>query len=95
MTRDEILAAARQCVSVDRAATYGASSTNFTNVANLWQAYIDAKDGKCLQPEDVAAMMALFKIGRMVANPAYSDSAVDGCGYLALAGELSTQVDKV
>lgn len=95
MNRDEILAAARQCVSVDRAETYGDASTNFTNVANLWQAYIDAKDGKCLKPEDVAAMMALFKIGRMVANPWHGDSAIDGCGYLALAGELSTQVDKV
>ena len=95
MTRDEILAAARQCVSVDRAATYGEARPNFTNVANLWQAYIDAKDGKCLQPEDVAAMMALFKIARMVANPRHGDNSVDACGYLALAGELSTQVDKV
>ncbi len=95
MTRDEILAAARQCVSEDRNRTYGEARPNFTNVANLWQAYVDAKAGKALQPEDVAAMMALFKIGRMVANPWHEDSAVDGCGYLALAGELSTQVDKV
>jgi hypothetical protein len=90
MTRDEILAAARQCVSEDRNRTYGSAAVNFTNVANLWQAYIDAKDGKALQPEDVAAMMALFKTGRMVANPAHVDSFIDACGYLALAGELST-----
>ena len=95
MTRDEILKAARQCVSVDRAATYGDARLNFTSVANLWQAYIDAKDGKALKPEDVPIMMALFKIARMVANPAHADGPIDACGYLALAGELSTMVDKV
>lgn len=90
MTRDEILAAAQQCVSQDRNRTYGVARSNFTNVADLWQAYIDAKDGKALQPEDVALMMALFKIGRMIANPSHEDSAVDACGYLALAGEIGT-----
>jgi hypothetical protein len=91
MTRDEILATARQCVSEDRNRTYGRADVNFTNVANLWQAYIDAKDGKALMPEDVASMMALFKIARMVANPRHADNSVDGCGYLALAGEISTE----
>ena len=90
MTRDEILAAARQSVSEDRNRTYGDARVNLTNVANLWQAYFDAKDGKVLQPEDVAAMMALFKIGRFLSAPYHADNAVDCAGYIALAGELST-----
>lgn len=45
MTRDEILAAARQCVSEDRAATYGDAHSNFANIASLWQAYLDGLGG--------------------------------------------------
>lgn len=95
MTRDEILAAAQQCVSVDRAATYGDAHSNFANIASLWQAYIDGLGGKGLIPRDVAAMLALFKIGRFINAPHHADNAVDCAGYIALAGELSTSGDVV
>lgn len=94
MTRDEILAAARQCVSVDRAETYGDARTNFGNIASLWSAYL----GVPVTAVDAGAMLALFKIARFKANPAHHDSAIDCAGYIALAGEiateLSTQVDR-
>lgn len=90
MTRDEILAAAQQCISNDRNRTYGDASTNFANIAALWQAYLDGLGGKGLIPRDVAAMMALFKIGRALTSPYHEDNWVDGAAYLALAGEIST-----
>ncbi len=89
MTRDEILAAARQCVSIDRAATHGDARTNFETIGRLWTAY----DGNTYTAHDVAVMLALFKVARIKANPAHADSTVDACGYLSLAGELSTSVD--
>jgi hypothetical protein len=95
MNRDEILDAARDCVSVSRAATYGDAAANFANIAMLWQAYIDMLGGKGLTRHDIGPMLALFKIARHQANPSHVDSMVDACGYLALAGELSTHVDMV
>jgi hypothetical protein len=85
MNRDDILEAAAQCVSVDRAATYGDAEVNFQIIADLWSAYLR----KPVNPVDVGNMLALFKIARAKANPSHHDSFVDGCGYLALAGEIA------
>ena len=38
--------------------------------------------------EDVAAMMALFKIARIATGQNKDDNWIDGCGYLACGGEL-------
>jgi hypothetical protein len=85
MQRDKILNAADACVSVDRATVYGDAETNFTQIAALWSAYL----GVTLDKVDAAAMLALFKIARTQANKAHIDSWIDGCGYLALAGEMA------
>ena len=100
MTRDEILAAAQQCVSGDRAATHGDARANFSNVAMLWSAYMrsmgwEPSDAQMFTEHDVGTMLALFKVARIVANPSHADSWVDAIGYLSLAGELSTAVDRV
>ena len=42
------------------------------------------------EPEDVAAMMALLKIARLMSNPEHVDSWIDGAGYLACGGEVAT-----
>jgi hypothetical protein len=34
-------------------------------------------------------MMTLFKLARIKSNPAHLDSYIDGCGYLACAGEIA------
>ncbi len=85
MNRTEILDAARNCIAVDRAATYGDAMTNFETIGKLWSAYL----GITVNPVDVGAMLALFKIARAKANPDHEDSWVDGIGYLALAGEIA------
>lgn len=88
MNRTEILNAAANCISVDRAATYGDAMVNFTQIATLWSAYL----GINVNQVDVGAMLALFKIARAKANPAHDDSWVDGVGYLALAGEIAEKM---
>lgn len=86
MNRSEILDTAKQYVNVDRAGTHGDAESNFGLIAAYWSAHLDAYVG----PEDVAIMMTLLKLARAKANPGHADNWVDGCGYLALGGEIAT-----
>lgn len=95
MKRAEILEAARKCVCGDREEDYGSPENNFANIAKLWEVYLREKcvsleAGVNICPEDVAAMMALLKIGRIMGGYK-EDSFVDACGYLACAGEIATE----
>ncbi len=93
MNRDYILNKAMQCITVDRAATHGDAEDSFSEIAKLWSWWIDNRTipEAELLPEDVAMMMALFKIGRIAGNPTHYDNYVDLAGYTALAGEISMQ----
>lgn len=84
MNRSDILDAAKQYVTVDRAATHGDAESNFGLISSYWSAHLDVN----VTAHDVAVMMALFKLARMKSNPAHIDSAQDLCGYGAIAGEL-------
>jgi hypothetical protein len=46
--------------------------------------------GHEISATDVAVMMTLLKIARIQVNAAHADNWIDGCGYLAIGGELST-----
>jgi len=86
MKRGEVLGAAAQCVNVSRESQYGSAQENFTRIAALWSAYLGDAD---ISAHDAAMMLALLKVARARANPQHMDSVIDGCGYLALAGELA------
>ena len=86
MTRADILAEASRIVTTDRNNQYGEPEDLFGLIAKLWAAYLDGDAD--ISAHDVAVMMGLMKCARMQANPAHLDSAVDACGYLAIAGEL-------
>lgn len=86
MDRSQILDTAKEIITKDRADTHGDAASNFGLVAAFWSAHLDAY----IRPEDVAVMMTLFKIARIKANPQHLDSWSDGCGYLALGGEIAT-----
>ena len=97
MTRKEILAAAEKCVCGDREQDYGIPENSFRLIAEFWHTYLSAKcvaAGVQLEPEDVAAMMALLKIARASVTPEHIDSWIDGAGYLACGGELATLGEK-
>jgi hypothetical protein len=87
MVRSDILAKANLLITGDRAKQYGSADENFNCIATMWTAYL----GRHISAYDVANMMALLKIARM-RNSVHQDSSVDGCGYLALAYELSNEV---
>tara|TARA_B110000858_G_C17626720_1_gene391585 strand:- start:409 stop:702 length:294 start_codon:yes stop_codon:yes gene_type:complete len=86
-TRSEVLDTAKQLITGDRARQYGSAEDNFGCIASMWTAYTGAR----INASDVANMMALLKIARL-RNGSHEDSSVDGCGYLALAHELTKEV---
>lgn len=90
-TRKEILNHAALCVCQDREAQYGSPENSFGLIARLWREYLDTDNA--ITPHDVAMMMALLKIARIVTGRFKADSYVDACGYLACAGELAANTN--
>ena len=90
MKASEICNRAGDLVSGDRNKTHGDKRQNHEKIAVLWNAYfrIRRNPDSTLGAADVATMMALLKIARMELGDFNPDDAVDGCGYLAIRGEL-------
>ena len=93
MTREEILAAAKQCVCGDRDQDYGSPEKSFDMTAALWEPYIRERCVStgvdvCITGADVGAMMALFKIARIATGHGKADNWIDLAGYAACGGEL-------
>lgn len=92
MTRAEILKAAERCVCTDRNQQYGEPEDNFRIIAALWNVYLFGRGAKAqLNPADIGAMMALFKLGRIATGGNKADNFIDLAGYAACAGEISTE----
>ena len=95
MDRKEILEAAKRCVCGDREQDYGKPERNFELIGEMWTTYLKAKcvspeADVCINGEDVATLMCLFKIARIATGRGKADSFIDLAGYAACAGELAT-----
>ena len=88
MNRTEILSAASQAITVDRAATHGEAENTFALIAAYWSVLF----GIDITAAQVAQAMVLFKVARMKANPGHADNYTDAVGYAAIAGELAAPV---
>jgi hypothetical protein len=75
-----ILEEAKDIIYGDREKTYGHPAKNLDNIAKYWSIYLD----KEVSAQDVATMMVLLKIARLMNQPDHRDSLVDSVGYLAL-----------
>jgi len=91
MTKEEILALAKEMVSKDRNETHGDAFKNHAEIAEFWNIFLDGK----LRPmanitaADVAIMMILLKISRTTQGEKFNlDNFVDMAGYSAIAGEI-------
>lgn len=94
--REKILEMAKTCVCGAREEDYGVPEDNFKVIAALWETYIRARcvapeEDVCIDPEDVAMMMALLKIGRIASGTGTADSYVDIAGYAACGGEIAAK----
>ena len=85
MNRADILDTAKGYVTRDRNVTHGEPEETFGLIAAYWSAHLDI----AVSETDVAAMMTLFKLARLKANPTNPENWVDGCGYLACGGEIA------
>ena len=62
-------------------------------IADLWVPYLKEKcvsEGADVDilPEDVAAMMVLFKMARVATGQSKADNWIDAAGYAACGGEI-------
>lgn len=86
--RVALLEEAIKITTRDRNASYGNPEDNLANIAAYWNSYLtqrapDATVLPHLNGQDVAHMMILMKLARLVANPGHRDSLVDIAGYAA------------
>ena len=93
-TRAEILDAAKAIVTGDREKQYGKPEDNFAVIARFWEVYLSERctDGGAevtLNPDDVAMLMTLMKVARIMTGTFKGDSYIDACGYLACAAEIA------
>lgn len=92
MSREDILAKAKQCVCGDREEQYGTPENNFSTIACLWTNYLNASyptgPEVVVSAEDVAAMMILLKVSRVASGTQKADNWIDIAGYAACGGEI-------
>ena len=87
--RRKLLNEAANAIDGDRDAAYGGPENSFATIASLWNTYLDAKMGD-LAAHDVAAMMILFKVARVVGSEGtHRDSWMDAAGYAACGHECA------
>lgn len=87
MQRADVLDTAKVLVTKERADQHGNMENNFATIAEYWSTHL----GFQVLPTDVGVMMALLKMARIKSNPRNADNYVDGCGYLACAGEIAVR----
>lgn len=83
--RERVLDRAKECVCGQRHEDYGSPEDSFGTIAQLWTVYT----GHTVTAKDVAMMMALLKIARIMGNRATEDSFVDLAGYAACGAEIA------
>lgn len=93
MERAEILDAAKKNVCGDREADYGSPERSFQAIADYWSAYLLNRaepfaGTAIIHAKDVAAMMALFKLGRITTGRHKDDNWVDLAEHAACGGEI-------
>ena len=90
MNAADLLTAAADLVTGDRADQHGDMLLNHQNIAALWYAWlcIRREPGCHLMPDDVAMMMALMKVARTQSGEDNDDDLTDAAGYLAVASQV-------
>ena len=99
MDRTECLETAKNIVNGARQENYGSPESNFKNIAELWTTYFNTakntEDWYDITPVDVANMMILMKMARLMNKPDHEDSWVDIAGYASNGCEISTNRKKL
>lgn len=89
MTRQQILETIEAAICKDRQETYGTPEDNFKNIGQYWHLYL-TQIQRPLESYDIAIMMLLLKVARIVKSPQHLDNWVDAAGYAICGGELAS-----
>ena len=84
-SRGGLLDRAKEIITNDRLNTHGQPEDSFRRIADLWSGYLTVG----VHEQDVAVMMALVKVARIMENPQHADNWIDGAGYFACGGEVA------
>ena len=87
-SRYKLLTDARKAVS---RIEYGGPEDSFQRIANLWNDWMAERSksiGEGFGPDDVAVMLMLVKIARLMSQVGHYDSIVDIAGYAACLAEI-------
>lgn len=91
--QSELLSEVAQVLSGDRAKAYGSPYVNLhERTSTLWNAYVQAVNGRPLSGVDVCNMMILVKIARIMENVSTKDNYADIAGYAGAAWEISEEM---
>jgi len=86
--RQEFLETVKTFVCKDRNVTHGDAEDNFRVIAQLWETYLQGTPPQSLNSTDVAIMMCLFKVARLMSNPKNMENWHDLAGYAACGGGI-------
>ena len=90
--RAKFLDEVEKLVCKDRNVTHGDAEDNFRVIADLWNVYLRNSKGSDntddLNNKDVAIMMCLFKISRLMTNVNNMENWLDLAGYAACGGGI-------
>ena len=94
MIGEDMLRRAATLVGGQRAKDYGDVTENHERIANLWNYWLSTSPGTVgskfgkITAYDVAIMMVLLKVARLMHTQGHGDSHVDIAGYAAIAEEI-------
>ena len=95
--REKILKGALEKSTQIKDLEYGKPEDNFNDIAEFWNTYLAIKRRRgnhMLRGDDVANMMVLLKMVRIMNGTEVEDSYIDGCGYFAGGYECRVNQDK-
>lgn len=96
MSLGSILDEAKEVITGGRQDDYGKPEDSFALIGELWTSYLTYRSSDfaehtiLVDSADVARMMALLKIARMVCGKDKRDNYVDGAGYLDIAWSMDS-----
>jgi len=99
MKSKELLSAASDLIGGQRAEDYGDKYVNHMRIAKLWHMWLwnrtatweeEQEDPQLdITPYDVAMMMLLVKVARLMHSPGHQDSHIDIAGYASILEEIA------
>jgi len=97
MNAGDLLEEAAKIIGGQRATDYGPKLRNHQRIAGLWNMWLSntkagaTVDEWVIDAYDVAMMMMMVKIARLMNSPGHGDSHLDIAGYSAIAKEICDQ----